>query len=478
MIQQAVILAAGNGSRIQRSSSDVPKPLRKVAGLSLIKRSILTARRAGVREVVVVVGFKGEQIQQALESDKSLGVDLHFVVNPDYKKSNGVSLLAAQPLISGNFLLMMADHIFDPKSIQKIVQAPFRSGEILLGVDKNLGQIFDLDDVTKVQLNGHHVTSIGKELSNYNAFDTGVFVCSPAILDALQQVYNERGDASLSQGVAILAQNRQVRTCDLSDYFWQDVDTPEALRHAEKILFNSVKKSTDGFISRNINRRISIAMTKVFLKIGLSANQVTFLVSVVGLLSGYFVASGRYWEVAVGGVLFQLSSIMDGCDGELSKLKLSSSKMGEWLDTISDNLTYLVFLVGVAMGAHRQLHGKFEVIEAGLMFVGVGILFSLLIYYLLYYANSGTLTALQTDLNEEDRQQGSESVFSWTSKIRFVMKRDFFAFFFMLLCLANQLPLILHLSFLGINLSWIVILAYKKDLFRPGLSKVKVARPR
>jgi hypothetical protein len=58
------------------------------------------------------------------------------------------------------------------------------------------------------------------------------------------------------------------------------------------------------------------------------------------------------------------------------------------------------------------------------------------------------------------------------------MKRDFFAFFFMLLCFADQLPLILHLSFVGINMTWIVILSYKKDLFRPGISKVKVAGPR
>jgi CDP-L-myo-inositol myo-inositolphosphotransferase len=478
VIQQAVILAAGNGSRIERFKADVPKPLRKVAGLSLIKRAILTARCAGVREIVVVVGYKGEQIVQALENDPSLGVSLRFVFNPDYEKSNGVSLLAAQPFASGNFLLLMADHVFDPKAIRKIVNAPLGSEEVLLGIDKKLGRIFDLDDVTKVQLDGEHLNCISKDLATYNAFDTGVFVCSPAIFGVLQRAYDESGDVSLSQGVSILAQGRQVRVCDMSDYFWQDVDTPEALRHAEKILFNSVKKNTDGFVSRHFNRRISIALTRVFLKVGLSANQVTFLVTVVGLLSGYFIASGRYVEVAIGGLLFQLASILDGCDGEIAKLKLSSSRFGEWLDTISDNLTYLVFLVGVSMGAHRQLHGRFEVIEAALMFVGVGILFSLLIWYLLYYANSATLTGLQTDLYEEDQQKGSQSVFSWTSKILFLMKRDFFAFFFMLLCLADQLPLILHLSFVGVNLSWIVLLSYKKDLFRPGLSKVKVARSR
>jgi Predicted sugar nucleotidyltransferases len=478
MIHQAVILAAGNGSRLQRSQGDVPKPLRKVAGLSLIKRAILTAQRAGITEVVVVVGYKGEQIVQALKNDRSIKVRLQFVNNPNYEKSNGVSLLAAQPCISSNFLLMMADHVFDPKAIQKILDSTLNDGEVVLGVDKKLEEIFDLEDVTKVQLQSNRVVAIGKDLSAYNAYDTGAFVCTPAIFDSLKSCLDSAGDVSLSQGILSLAKERRVRGCDLSGYFWQDVDTAEALAQAERVLFKSVKKSTDGFISRHLNRRISIAISRVFLKMGLSANQVTVFVTLVGLLSGYLVASGRYLEVAIGGVLFQLASIMDGCDGEISKLKLSSSKFGEWFDTLSDNLTYLVFLVGVSMGAHRILHGKLEVIEAGLMFVGVGILFFLLMYYLLYYANSGSLTSLQDDLNEEDRRSSRDGVFSWTSKVRFVMKRDFFAFFFMLLCLANQLPLILHISFVGINLSWIVVLAYKKDLFRTDLSKVKVAGPR
>lgn len=475
MIQQAVILAAGNGSRIKRFTGDVPKPLRKVAGLPLIKRSILTLKRAGIEDVVVVVGYKGEQIIEALQSDPSLGVRLTFVNNPDWKKSNGVSLLAAKPHVQEDFLLLMADHVFDTKAIEKITKVHLKHGEVVLGIDKNLEEIFDLEDVTKVRLEGNRVANIGKNLDDYNAFDTGVFVCSPELFTVLEDIYRKTGDASLSQGILSLAEHRRVATCDLSGYFWQDVDTSEAIRHAEKILFQQLRKPTDGWISRHINRPISLFITRGLVRTGLSANQVTFLVTLVGLFSGYFVSSGRYRDIVIGGILFQLSSILDGCDGEMSKLKLTSSKFGEWLDTASDNLTYLIFLVGVSMGAHRQLHGKFEVLEAALMLLGVGILFSLLIYYLVFYANSGTLVTLQKDLNEEDKQQTHEGFFSWTAKFRFVMKRDFFALFLMVLCIADQLPLILHLSLLTINLSWIVILSYKKDLFRPRLAKVKVA---
>ncbi|MFO1519188.1 MAG: NTP transferase domain-containing protein [bacterium] len=478
MIKQAVILAAGNGSRIQRSKADVPKPLRKVCGLTLIKRSILTAKQAGVTDFVIVVGYKGEQIIEALSKDESLGVRLQFVTNSDYHKANGVSVLAAKPFVHKEFLLMMADHIFDKQALQKIVKESLSEQPVLLGIDRNMEEIFDLEDVTKVKVVGDQIVEIGKHLSDYNAYDTGIFACNASLFEALESVYQEKGDVSLSDGIRALAAVGRAGVSDLTDCFWQDVDTPEALRHAEKHLFQSLRKPTDGWISSRINRPISMAISRILVKTPITANQVTFLVTLVGIMSGVFVATGKYLDVVIGGVLFQMASILDGCDGEISKLKMTSSKTGEWLDTISDNITYLVFLVGVSMGSHRILHGTFEVFEAAFMLVGLAFLLVLLVFYLLYHANSGTLTTIQKDLKEEDKKsQSAGGAFSWASKINFLMKRDFFALFFMLLCVIDQLPLILHLSFVGVNLTWMVILAYKRDIFKVGDSKVKVVEP-
>src|SRR5262245_48944490 len=186
MIRQAVIVAAGNGSRIQRSKKDVPKPLRKVCGLPLIKRAILTAKLAGIRDFVVVVGYKGDQIIAALSKDPSLGVNLQFVTNPDWNKSNGLSLLAARPYIQGDFLLMMSDHLFDRKAVEKIVKMTPSTDEVVLAVDKNLDEIFDLDDATKVKMVGDRVVRIGKDLPAYDAFDTGLFRLSPSIFEVIE----------------------------------------------------------------------------------------------------------------------------------------------------------------------------------------------------------------------------------------------------------------------------------------------------
>lgn len=470
MVYQAVILAAGNGTRIKRSQRDVPKPLRKVCGLTLIKRAILNLKLAGITQVVVVVGYKGDEIVDSLQNDRSLGVDLQFVHNPDYQKSNGLSLLAAKPFLQNEFLFLMADHIFDRRAIEKIVKTPLQGDDCILAIDRKLDDIFDVDDATKVKTQGSRILSIGKEIQDYDAYDTGIFLCKPAFVDRIEAVYREKGDASISEGVKALAAEQKMGTCDISEYFWQDVDTPQALRHAEDFLFNQLRKPTDGWISQNINRRISLNITRFLVRTNLSANHVTGLVTLIGILSGYFVSKALYWEVALGGILFNLSSILDGCDGEMSKLKMSQSKTGEWLDTLGDNLTYLSFFIGVMVGAYRQTHSHWVLLESYAVSFGIAMTLGVMFYYLLRYTNSGSLVTVQKDLIEEEKK--GKSIWTWLGKIKFMMKRDFFAMFFMGLCLLNQLGLILHLSLIGANLTWMLVLAYKKEIFKIRSPKV------
>ncbi len=466
MIRQAVILAAGNGSRIQRFQGDIPKPLRKLGGLTLIKRAILSAKQAGITDFVVVVGYRAESIIRSLSEDLSLGVRLQFVVNPDYHRSNGLSLLSAKSCVQGPFLLMMADHVFDFKALEQILQQTLDSEEVRVGIDRKIDEVFDLADATKVKIKEDQVLELGKTLSDYQAIDMGVFLCSEKVFEVFEQEFQKKGDVSLSEGISLLALQNKVGFCDLSSYFWQDVDTPETLDHAEKYLFTTLKKPMDGWVSQHINRRISFLITRLFLKTHFSANHVTGLVTLIGILSAYFVSTGKYFEVAVGGVLFNLASILDGCDGELAKLKMSSSKLGEWLDTCSDNLTYLFFFAGTVIGISRQGKLPYLAFESVLLFGGLAFTLTLFVCYLIRFTQSGSFVTLQKDLSTPQTLKKRNPFFSALTKIQFMMKRDFFALLFMSLALFNQLPWILHLSTLGANLTWMVILFYKREIFK------------
>ena len=232
-----VVLAAGFGSRLAGTSRETDlKPLTPVAGTPLIVRTLGSLHRAGCDRVVIVLGHASEETREGIREAYSGPVQLTFVVNSRYDLSNGVSVLAASPHLSGPFVLTMADHVLGDEvmDLARDHTPPARGATLL--VDHKLAQIFDMDDATKVQTQNGRVTAIGKQLETFDAVDTGVFVCTDGLLGALAEVLAETGDASLSDGVRRLAEAGRMLALDVGDGFWQDVDTPEMLAHAEAVL--------------------------------------------------------------------------------------------------------------------------------------------------------------------------------------------------------------------------------------------------
>src|SRR5258708_34099532 len=109
-LERAVILAAGTGSRLVPQEA-FPKPLKRVAGVPLLVRVLRTLQGEGIREAVIIVGYRGDQIRKALLAEPSLGLKLHFVNNERFDRKNGVSLLAAQKFIDQECILSMDDHL-------------------------------------------------------------------------------------------------------------------------------------------------------------------------------------------------------------------------------------------------------------------------------------------------------------------------------------------------------------------------------
>jgi 1L-myo-inositol 1-phosphate cytidylyltransferase len=232
-VNQCLILAAGNGTRIRAVSGGLPKPLVDFRGKPILEHVIRRAHQAGIDRFVIVVGYRSDLIRGWLEG-RSLGVSVTFVENPDYHKANGISALKARNEIQDNFLLLMADHIFEPETARALLQRPLASDEVILAVDPNIDRIFDLDDATKVRRDGERIVDIGKDITHYDALDTGMFLCSPALFDRLESATKD-GNCSLSDGMRQLARERRLRALEIGEGQWQDLDTPEALAHAEGV---------------------------------------------------------------------------------------------------------------------------------------------------------------------------------------------------------------------------------------------------
>jgi choline kinase len=239
-VRDAIVLAAGNGDRFQNATRR-SKLLQPLLGQPLILRTLATAADAGIRSFHVVIGYQADAVREVVERGAPAGTSLHFTFNPDWHLENGVSVLAARPrLRSRRFALLMGDHVFEPGVLARLLQLQVGQDESVLGVDAREVAPEVAAEATKVRLDGDRITAIGKDLTSHDALDTGLFVCAPALFDALD-VARRGGDTTLSGGIRQLAARGLMRAADVGAASWCDIDTLADLAAAESLLSGEVE---------------------------------------------------------------------------------------------------------------------------------------------------------------------------------------------------------------------------------------------
>ena len=465
MVEQAVIIAAGAGQRLRGAIEDntAPKPLTRVCGVSLLERTIRTLAQEGIRRIVVVTGYGAGAIRQAIEKMEVLGVEIIQVENEEWSRMNGLSVLAAHEAVTkGDFLLLMADHIIDRRIPRAVINAEISPGGVCLGVDWRLDKIFDMDDATKVKVESDKIIAINKELTDFNAVDTGVFKCSQALFEALAEARElGGGDCALSDGVRKLAEQGKLTAVDVKDAYWLDVDTPQALKAAEKVLLNSLRKPLDGLVSRHLNRHISLSVTRILAPTRVSPNVITAINFLIGVGAGIFAGFGTYATMLVGAILYKLNSVMDGVDGELARLKFKCSKMGEWMDTLSDDSSNVFFIVGLTIGAYTATADSLYLV-IGFWGLGVSLIDTAIQYHWIHTREqSGDLLAIKWFFDEERKQKKQPGKIAVAlGYLRYFIKQDFFVLLFLVLAIFGRLHWALWLFFIGTHALLIALVSH------------------
>lgn len=232
-----LIIAAGSGSRLRTLSPC--KPLASVGGKALIEHAATSLAAAGVRRIVVVTGYMAEEVEAVLPGIASrLGVECVPVRVADWTLPNGHSVMAGATLIDGEYLLVMADHIFSPTILPALLKTQHNDAEVVLAVDSRLDNVcIDPDDATFVRLDGDgRITTIGKGLDKPDAVDCGAFRASKSLARAIAQAIAEGRPGSLSDGVQYLARQGLVDTQNIGDAWWIDVDEPASYAIAQAAL--------------------------------------------------------------------------------------------------------------------------------------------------------------------------------------------------------------------------------------------------
>ena len=325
---QAVILAAGKGTRMGLHRTGYPKGLLRVAGRELLLRHLILLSQAGVKEFVLVVNPENRKyFEEFLQKHPEFRVRL--TENPHPERGNGYSLWCAREAVTGPFVLTMSDHLYEEDFVRKAV-----SGQGLI-FDRR-GLYVDHEEATRVKVREGRIAALGKGLTEYDGLDTGFFVLTPEIFAVAERLVEEKEEVSLSE----IAAAARIPATELSGLFWTDIDTPEELRRAERLLIRaSVKGAGDGFISRHLNRKLSTALSP-YLCGRITPNQATVLSFLLGILSAVL----AFFSLPLGGILYQVHSILDGVDGEIARATLSRTRFGGLLDSVLDRYVDFVFL--------------------------------------------------------------------------------------------------------------------------------------
>jgi choline kinase len=246
-ISEAVVLMAGQGSRMRGPDKTFLKPLVPVSGRPLISYTLDALSSAGIKTVHFVVGYERERMTVQVKQLIPSRVIASFVENRDWQKQNGISLLAAAGRVAEPFLLTMSDHLFD-KAIVDLLMDSADVNFLNVAVDRKLHSVFDLEDAMKVRTDGKRLTAVGKNLRDYDAIDTGLFICPLEVFDYLERAKfaDSRSDCSLADGIRLMAGDKKVHAIDIGQNWWQDVDTPRMLQHAEKQIAAGLKARSLG----------------------------------------------------------------------------------------------------------------------------------------------------------------------------------------------------------------------------------------
>ncbi len=233
-VSEAVIIAAGFGSRISERFSS--KPLATIRGVPLIEIAIGQAASAGIEKVFVVTGHEAQRVEDALAAIGSRhSVQVVPVRLDTWDKPNGWSVIAGAERVRGDFLLMMADHVFGDGILDRLARQSFDGVDVILAADRPDNPLVDPEDATWLERrHDGKIANIGKGLKSYDAVDCGAFLANHKLPAAIRRAIVQGLPGSLSDGMRVLADEGRAQTMDICGQWWLDVDDLRAHDLAEQ----------------------------------------------------------------------------------------------------------------------------------------------------------------------------------------------------------------------------------------------------
>ncbi len=375
VIDTAILLASSGVFTLgQPSNPGDDGALTTVGGLTLFQRAVLTLQRAGVSQIWVLVDEEEKVLRSMIQGDDRIQAAIRWLPVREFPPSDPQTWEALAGEVKGSCLIIGCHTVFSPSLIQSLRMVGV-DGRVLVVVGPtqdnihtgNPGVVFQEDAEpspfgTTVVFHDHDPSpSKPDNVSNAVPFIAGDLVVLPSRLLGGSGVLQTNGSNPIRLALEQAAIEGIIQPIPSASYQFRDIRGPHGPKLAERGLrqsLQSLKGGMDGIIDRYVNRKLSGIFTQLFLKLGLSPNMITMVSMVIGLIAAGFFALGSYQFGIIGALLFQLSVVIDCCDGEVARLTFSESPFGQELDIWADNVVHMAIFAGIASGAY--LHGHWE----------------------------------------------------------------------------------------------------------------------
>jgi phosphatidylglycerophosphate synthase len=281
---------------------------------------------------------------------------------------------------------------------------------------------------------------------------TAATAASPAAVQAILSTHRRRAEP-LPSGVDV---SRGRATLALR------IESAADLAHAEETIRRSSYKMTDAKVAR-FNRRMSLPISIALIPTPLTANQLSMMLVALGFYSAWLFSTGHYAAGVVGAFLSLAASVLDGCDGEIARLKYQESALGCWIETFGDYSYYIAIFIGLTIGAVRQTGYEAFYWIGGLALAGTLLSFALLIY-LRSRITAGQPEKLHAIARERFKAAGGSVWSKMIWRVSFVATRAAMPYGIMAFALVNALPGIVLFAALGANIYWVSIVIKLRHL--------------
>jgi phosphatidylglycerophosphate synthase len=396
---------------------DGADPNERLAGLSLALRGVLVLQSLGATRVGVVVSSRDRALVDAMRGDARVRVPLDVLVAPDPSRP----LAALAGVVGDGALVLPHDVVCDVAILRALVA---RATTLTAGDAIGVAACDDRGPV-------------------------GPLVVTEALL-------------ARASTVKSLVASGEVVAMPIGARWLVRIDGPASKRRAFDLLFEACRKPIDGIVSRNLNRHVSIAISKRLVETGVTPNMMSAATFLVGVAAAWSASRGGYGPILLGAFLLQWNSILDGVDGELARVRFQHSRLGQWVDTVCDDATNVLFWAALAIGARSTPHGLWLEVT-GLVAAVANLLFAAITYVDLVAMGTGDVLALEWSFKKSPKATLAGKALVALS---YIPKKDFFIFFCLVMAFVGVLPWMLPAIALGALVS--LVANARRSLARTG----------